>query len=146
MATATFDWYGPALLKIANGTLSLGSGTFKVMLAESTYTPDPDTHDFRDDVTPEEVGTNWASGGQTVTLTLDHHAASNRIRVFLSDISVSDVTFVDGKTAVLYKALGGAASADPIIAYGTFDVALAPSAGPVTIDFDATNGVLYWEY
>jgi hypothetical protein len=47
---------------------------------------------------------------------------------------------------VLYKVLGGASSADPLVGYATFDTALAPVAGTLGIDFDDTNGFLRVSY
>jgi hypothetical protein len=146
MASGTFAWYGKAIESLVNGDLDLGAGSFKIMLAESGYTPSPDADNFRDDVTPEETGTNWAAGGVATTVTLDQDTANNRIRVFCSDINVATVTLTDGKHAVLYKALGGASSADPLIGYVTFDTALAPTAGTLAIDFDGTNGALRISY
>lgn len=147
MATGTMAWYGKAIDAIIKGNLELDAGTFKVILANSSYTPNPDTDDFRNDVDAFEVtGTNWAAGGQTTTVTLDQDTTNNRIRVFCSDISVATVTLTDGKHAVLYKALGGASSADPLIGYVTFDTALAPTAGTLTLDFDGTNGALRISY
>lgn len=147
MATATMAWYGKAIQAMVNGDLDLNAGSFKVLLCSSSYTPNVDTDDFRDDVTGTEVtGTNWAAGGQATTVTTDIDTANNRVRVFCTDISVATVTLTDGKTAVLYKALGGASSADPLVGYGTFDTALAPTAGTLLIDFDGSLGALRITY
>lgn len=141
------QWYGKAIENIINGDLDMGAGTFKVALASSSYTPDPDAHDFWNDVSANEVtGTNWSAGGQTVTVTLDQDTSNNRIRVFVSDVSVNTVTLTDGKHAILYKDTAGAASADNLVGYVTFDTALAPTAGTLNIDFDGTNGALRISY
>jgi hypothetical protein len=115
------------------------------MLAGAAYTPDVDGHAFRSSVTPETTGTNWAAGGQTVTVTFSKIDASNRVAVIITDVSVATVTLTDGKHAVLYKAVGSAGT-DNLIAYCTFDVALAPTAGTLTIDSDNTNGAFYFTY
>ena len=108
------------------------------MLASSSYTPDMDAHNFKDDVVANEVtGTNWAAGGQTVTLTVTTDNASNEVRVEVQDISVATVTLTDGKHAVLYNSTPGADSGRHLIGYVTFDTALAPTAGTLAITFPA---------
>ena len=62
-----------------------------------------------------------------------------------TDVSVATVTLTDGKHAVLYKAVGSAAT-DNLIAYCTWDTALAPTAGTLAIDNDNTNGAVYFGY
>lgn len=115
------------------------------MLAGAAYTPDVDLHDFRNDVTPETTGTNWAAGGQTVALTFSKIDASNRVAIIAADVSVATVTLTDGKHAILYKAVGTSAT-DNLIAYCTWDTALAPTAGTLSIDNDNVNGAVYLTY
>lgn len=146
MATGTGAWYGKAIQACLNGDLDLGAGTFKFALAATAYTPDVDTHDFWDDVSANEVtGTNWAAGGQTVTVAVAQDAGNNRIYVTVSDISVATVTLSDAKHGILYKSTGVAGTSN-LIGYVTFDTALAPSAGTLAIDFDDTNGFLRVTY
>jgi lysophospholipase L1-like esterase len=144
--SGTGAWYGLALDAMRKGNLELDAGTFKVALASSSYTPNVDTDQYRSALGTEVTGTNWATGGVATTVTLDQDTTNNRLRVFCTDISVATVTLTDAKHAVLYKSLGGAASADPLIGYVTFDTALAPTAGTLAIDFDGTNGFLREAY
>jgi hypothetical protein len=81
-----------------------------------------------------------------VTLSFSQIVASNRVAVIPTDVQVATVTITDGKHAILYKALGGASSADPLIAYCTFDTALVQTAGQLLIDGDDTNGAFYLAY
>jgi hypothetical protein len=95
-----------------------------------------DTHDFLDDVIANEVtGTNWAAGGQNVTATITVDAASNEVRVALSDVSVNTVTLTDGKHVIAFNGTPGTNATRHLIGYGTFDTALAPTAGTLAIDF-----------
>jgi len=147
MATGTGAWYGKAIQAIVNGELDLNAGSYKIMLAATAYTPNVDADDFRSDVTANEVtGTNWAAGGVATTVTTDIDTSNNRVRLFCSDISNATTTLTDAKHAVLYKALGGADTADPLVGYVTFDTALAPTAGTLAIDFDGTLGFLRITY
>jgi hypothetical protein len=146
MATGTWQIYGKAALAIANGTLNLGSGTFNIALAASAYAPDKHADDFFNDVGTPRSGTNWAAAGAPVTLTFSQITGTSRVAIIPTDVSVPTVTLTDGKHAILYKVLGGASSADPLIAYLTFDTALAPTAGTLAIDNDNTNGAVYYGY
>lgn len=139
--------YGKAALALYNADLDLGAGSYKAALVSASYTVDPDADQFFSTPEANEVtGTNWAAGGVAVTLTVSQVTASNRIKLAISDISVATVTLTGGKHIVIYKVLGGASSADPLVAYGTFDTALAPTAGTLAIDFDDTNGGIYSTY
>jgi len=136
MATGTFQIYQQAVQNILKGDIDFDTAVFKVMLASSSYTPNMDTHDFKDDVVANEVtGTNWAAGGQTTTATVTTDGASNEVRIALSDISVATVTVTDGKHAVVYNSSPGTDATRHLLGYVTFDTALAPTAGTLTIDF-----------
>ena len=136
MATATLQLYGNYLLNTFKGDIDHDTAVFKAMLCNSSYTPDPDAHDFKNDVVANEVtGTNWAAGGQAVTITLSLHAASNELRFAVSDVSVPTVTLTDGKHVVIYNSSPGADSGRHLVGYGTFDTALAPTAGTLALDF-----------
>ena len=136
MATGTFQVYGPFIQNVLKADIDFDTIQPKGLLANSSYTPNPDTHDFLDDVVANEVtGTNWPAGGQNTTATITLDAASNEVRVALSDISVATVTLSDGKHLVVYNSTPGTNATRHLIGYVTFDTALAPSAGTLTIDF-----------
>ena len=145
MATGTFAWYGPGIKRVLEGSINMGTDTFKAMLASSSYTPNPDTHDDKADVVASEVtGTGWAAGGVTVTVAVAAvDTANNRVYFTVSDINEATVTLSDGKHLIIYD---DTHASDALIGYVTFDTALAPSAGPLTVDFDDTNGGLRITY
>ncbi len=129
----TWKWYGEGLLAVLNGTVDLNTDTFKIMLTTSTYTPNQDTHNFRDDVT-NEVGASgtYAAGGGAVTLTTSYDTATNEVRVNMSDVSFTSAT-ITARTAVLYKSRGGAASADELVMYISFGGAVSSTAGTFSL-------------
>lgn len=130
----TWKWYGNGLLNVLNGNIDLNTDTFKIMLATSTYTPDQDAHDFRNDVT-NEVGASgtYATGGGSCTVSTSYDSASNEVRVSLSDVAFTGTT-ITARTAVLYKSRGGAASADELVAYCTEASDVSSTAGTFTVD------------
>lgn len=130
----TWKWYGNGLLNVLNGNIDLNTDTFKIMLTTSTYTPDQDAHDFRNDVT-NEVGASgtYATGGGSCTVSTSYDSASNEVRVSLSDVAFTGAT-ITARTAVLYKSRGGASSADELVAYCTEASDVSSTAGTFTVD------------
>jgi hypothetical protein len=136
MATATFQVYQQFIEHLLHANIDFDTIQPKALLASSSYTPNMDTHDFLDDVVANEVtGTNWAAGGQNTNATITVDATSNEVRVALSDISVNTVTLTDGKHVIVYNSTPGTNATRHLIGYGTFDTALAPTAGTLAIDF-----------
>jgi hypothetical protein len=136
MATATLQVFGNYLLNTFKGDIDHDTAVFKAMLLATAASPNMDTHDFLDDLVANEVtGTNWPAGGQTVAITVTLDAASNELRFAVADVSVNTVTLSDGKHVLIYNSSPGTNATRHLVAYGTFDVALAPTAGTLTLDF-----------
>ena len=143
MATYTPYWFGNGLLNVFKGNIDLDSDTFKLSLHTNTYTPNQDTHDYRDDLTNELAsGNGYTTGGVALaSLALTYDAATNQVRFDVADPSW---TFTASKTwrwGVISKIRGGAASADELLAY------LDPggdvtASGAYTIQVDSL-GLLY---
>jgi hypothetical protein len=124
---------------IANGSIDLDTDTIKVMLVTSTYTPNIDTHDKRDDVTNEVSGTNYVAGGGTLagkTVTVDN---TNDRAIFDADNQVWAAASITARGAVLYKARGGASSADELICYIDFAADITSTAADFTLSFNAVG-------
>lgn len=147
MASGPWAFYAKGIQKLITGGIDLDTDTFKAALVSSSYTPNREVDEFWDDIDGNEVtGTNWAAGGQTlsgVSVTID---TANDLVIFKwSDVSVATVTLTDGKYAVVRKDTGSAATS-PLLGLVTFDTALAPTAGTLLIDIDATAGLGRFSY
>lgn len=55
MAVSTYV-YGNMLLKAFNKEIDWTADDIKIMLCTSSYTPDQDAHDYKDDITNEVTG------------------------------------------------------------------------------------------
>ena len=73
--------------------------------------------------------------------TLRWHEANDRAEWDAADASWANAT-ITARGAVLYKKLGGAASADPLICYIDFGADKTSTAGTFTIQWSA-DGILY---
>lgn len=130
----TWKWYGNGLLKTVTGSIDLDTDTFKIMLTTSSYTPDQDAHDFRNDVTNEVSGTGYTAGGATLSgVSVAYDSGTNEVRISWSDPSWAASTLT-ARTAVIYKSRGGASSADELVAYCTESGDVTSSAGTFTVD------------
>lgn len=117
----------------ARGNIDFDTDTFRVMLTTSAYTEDKDAHDFRDDVTNEVTGTGYTAGGNIATVTVTLDTANNRLDITLGGTTWSSST-ITARKAVYYKARGGAASADELVAVNDFGSDVISSAGTFTLN------------
>ncbi len=125
---------------IANGSIDLDTDTIKVMLVTSSYSPNIDTHDKRDDVTNEVAnGNGYTTGGATLAgkaVTVDN---TNDRAIFDADNAVWSTATITARGAVLYKSRGGASSADELICYIDFGSDITSTAADFTPAFNATG-------
>lgn len=138
--SGTWKWYGNGMLAVMTGSVDLNTDTLKIMLTTSAYTPDQDAHNFRDDVTNEvgASGTYAAGGGTIAGVSVTYDSATNEVRMVWDDLSFTGAT-ITARTAVLYKARGGASSADELIAYCTESGDVSSTASTFTVDVPATS-------
>lgn len=115
-ASVTYNSYYNNVLR---GNIDIDTDTFHCILVDATYTPNKDTHDFRDDITGEVVGTGYTAGGQTCTLTITVDNANDRIDINLTNVSWPNAT-ITARGMVIVKWRGGAASADELVHYIDF--------------------------
>lgn len=111
--------YNSCLDDMARGAIDFDTDTFKVMLVTSSYTPNKDTHDRRDDVTNEVTGTGYTAGGVTSACTVTKDTANDKVTLSFAAVSWASST-ITARAAVIYKSRGGAASADEILVYNDF--------------------------
>lgn len=116
----------------ARGQIDFDTDTFKVMLTTNGYAENKDTHDFRDDVTNEVVGTGYTSGGNVVTVGVALDTANDRLDITLGGTTWPSST-ITARKAVYYKARGGAAAADELVAVNDFGADVVSSAGTFTL-------------
>lgn len=138
MANAIFNSFKR---DIANGSINLATDAVKIMLVGSAYTPNIDTHTKRSDVTNEVSGTGYTAGGiALVNKTVTMNTTSDKGVFDADDVTLSNAT-ITARGAVLYKARGGASSADELISYLDFGSDITSTAGNFNIAFDA-NGII----
>jgi hypothetical protein len=111
--------YNSALDDLANGNIDFGADTFNLLLVTSSYTANKDTHVKRDDVTNEVSGTGYTAGGAATACTVTKDTATDKVTLSFASVSFSAAT-ITAAGAVIYKARGGASSADELVAFIDF--------------------------
>lgn len=124
--------YNSAVDDMARGAIDFDTDTFKVMLVTSTYSPNKDTHDRRDDITNEVTGTGYTTGGVTSACTVTKDTANDKVTLQFASVSWASST-ITARAAVIYKSRGGASSADELIAYNDFGADVSTTAGTFTV-------------
>jgi hypothetical protein len=111
--------YNSAIDDLANGNIDFGADTFYLLLVTSSYTANKDTHVKRNDVTNEVTGTGYTAGGAVIACTVTKDTATNKVTLNFSSVSFSTAT-ITAAGAVIYKARGGTADADELVAFIDF--------------------------
>lgn len=124
--------YNSAIDDMAKGAIDFDTDTFKTMLVTSTYSPNKDTHDKRDDVTNEVSGTGYTAGGATSACTVTKDTANDKVTISFASTSWATAT-ITARAAVIYKSRGGASSADELVCYVDFGADVSSSAATFTV-------------
>jgi len=124
--------YNSAVDDMAKGAIDFDTDTFKVMLVTSSYTPNKDTHDKRDDVTNEVSGTGYTAGGVTSACTVTKNTANDRVTLSFAAVNWASST-ITARGAVIYKSRGGASSADELVCYVDFGADVSSSSATFSL-------------
>ena len=124
--------YNSAIDEMARGDIDFDTDTFKAMLVTSAYSPNKDTHEFRDDITNEVTGTGYTAGGATSTVTVTKDTANDKVTIQFGAVSWASST-ITARGLVYYKSRGGASSADEIVAYNDFGSNVSSSGGTFAV-------------
>jgi hypothetical protein len=124
--------YNSAIDDMARNNIDFDTNTFKAMLVTSSYTPNKDTDDKRNDVTNEATGTGYTAGGVTCACTVTKDTANDKVTLQFAAVSWAAST-ITARALVIYKSLGGASSADALVAYNDFGSDVSSTAGTFSV-------------
>ena len=125
--------YNSAVRANAVGAIDFDTDTFYSMLVTSTYSPNKDTHDFRNDVTNEVTGTGYTAGGHAITPTVAAVDTTNdRVVITFASHNWTTAT-ITARGEVIYKNRGGSSSADELVYYNDFGADITATAGTFTV-------------
>jgi len=101
------------------------------MLTTNTYTPNQDTHDYKNDVTNEVVGTGYTAGGVALTTKVN----SNTLNVVKWDSDDPQWTSstITARRAVYYDSTPATDATRPLYCWVDFEGDKSRSSGNFTI-------------
>lgn len=136
---ATGKLYGLVFTQLWNKEIDFDTDTIKVMLTTSTYVPDQDVHNFKDDVTNEITGTGYTATGETLgSKTVTYTAGTNKHVLDGADVPWATATFT-ARIAVIYDASPASDATRPLIGYQDFGGDETVSAATFTIQWAAAG-------
>lgn len=132
-------FYGKFFNSAFTKKVDLSADTIKVMLCTSSYTPDQDTHDFKDDVSAEVTGTGYTAGGATLgSPALSYTGGTNTLAFDGADVSWAASTLT-ARYAVVYDSTPGTDATRPLIMYVDFGTDVSTTAGTLQLTWDSAG-------
>ena len=141
MATGTFKWYLNGIKNMAEADLDLISANLYVQQTNATEVPDQDADEFESAWDANKVsGTNLPLDGVALdTPTLTVTGATNVIKWDATDYSIATVTASGIKNTHFVDRTSGVEATNPGAGYIIWDTAMSPSAGTLSIVYDAAG-------
>jgi hypothetical protein len=124
--------YNSAIDDMARGAIDYDTDSFKAMLVTSAYTANKDTDLKRSAVTNEASGTGYTAGGVASVCTVTKDTANDKVTLQFAAVSWASST-ITARALVIYKSLGGASSADALVAYNDFGADVSSSGGTFSV-------------
>jgi hypothetical protein len=137
----TNRWYGEAIVCAFDKEIDYLADNIAVTLHTVTYTPDQDTHIYRNQVT-NELGTanGYTAGGQNLgTKTNTYTGATNVIMFGAADVVWTATGTLTARTAVVSDITPGTAATNPLLTYHQSDVDVSATDASWTFDIPAAG-------
>lgn len=138
----TAKLYGKFFNACFNKEVDWNSDTIKAMMTTASYTPDQDTHDYKDDVTNEVTGTGYSAGGATLANpTITYTGATNKCVLDADDASwsSSSITLPVSGSVVVYDSSPASDATRPLCCYQTTDTQVQSTSGTFTVQWSASG-------
>lgn len=133
----TAFWYGNAFISVFNKLIDIDSDAIKCMLTTSTYVPNQDTGDFKDDVTNEVSGTGYTATGTTLTTPSSTYTGGTNVWAFDADDAVWASSTITARNAVVYDSTPATDATRPLLSYVDFGGDNSTSSGTFTVQWAA---------
>jgi hypothetical protein len=106
--------YDSFLADMASGAANT-SHSYKGMLVTSSYAEDRAAHSKRSSITNEVSGTNYTAGGVALSLTASLNTTTHILTLTIPTATWASST-ITARKLIVYRARGGASSADELVA------------------------------
>lgn len=132
--------YGNAMKLALSKEIDFLNDDIKVMLCNSSYAPDQDSHIYKDvSITNEVAGTGYTAGGISLAnKSMNYDAVNNKVILTANDISWADSS-ITARYAIIYD--DSPVSNKPLLAYIDMQSDQISNNGTFAINWDA-NGII----
>lgn len=127
MASFIYDSF---LADMASGAANT-SHSYKAMLVTGSYAEDRGAHSKRSSITNEVSGTGYTTGGVALTLTASLNTTTHALTLTIPAASWPSST-ITARKLIVYRARGGASSADELVCCIDHGTDLASSSSTMT--------------
>jgi hypothetical protein len=107
------------------------SHSYKAMLVTGSYAEDRGAHSKRSSITNEVSGTGYTTGGVALTLTASLNTTTHALTLTIPAASWPSST-ITARKLIVYRARGGASSADELVCCIDHGTDLASSSSTMT--------------
>ena len=133
----TAHFYDSYWQSLNNKELNLLSDTIKLMLTTVSYVPNRGTDRYKSSVTNEVSGTGYTAGGTTIG-SMANSITGNVYTITGANASWPGSTFT-ARIAVLYDSTPATDATRPLIGYVDFGADQSPSAGTLSVTWNASG-------
>lgn len=124
--------YNSLASDVFSGAVDFANDDFNLMLVTSSYTPSQ-AHSKRSDITNEVTGTGYDAGGMACVVGSVSRVAGLLSVTFNNVVWSAPISGFTGRRAIIYKARGGASSADELVACIDFGTGVAANGTSYTV-------------
>lgn len=119
--------FGLAQQSFANAEIDFDTASVKVLLTDSSYIPNIDTHRYRSSISGEITGIGYSAGGTALPAkSVSYDAASNTLKLSSGNPYWQNATFT-ARYAVFYIDTGSAATS-PLLCYWDLGADVSPAS------------------
>ena len=132
----TAKFFGKFFVSLCNKEIDLDSDSLKLLLVNSSYTPNQDTHQYKSDVSNEVTGTGYTAGGATVSsVTVSYNSGTNTLSFDAADVTWATAS-ITARYGILYDASPGSDATRPLIGYIDFGGDVTSTGADFTVVWD----------
>jgi hypothetical protein len=139
VAVTAFIYPKGMFIPAFNKEIDLLDDAIKCMLTTSTYVPDQDTHDYKNDVTNEVSGTGYTATGVTLANDTLTYTAGTNVLMYDADDAVWTGATITARVAVVYDSTPATDATRPLLCYQLSDADIISTAGEFRVAWAAAG-------
>lgn len=131
--------YGQALVSAFNKEIDMSGDSFNLLLLDSSYVPNQDTHRYKSDLTGEVTGTGYTAGGKVLSnVAVSYDGATNTFKFDADDVTW-DPSSITARYAVVYDNSPVTDAVRPLICFIDFEADKTSATDLFTVAFNASG-------